>query len=74
MKEAYMIYVEKYGKVQSGNKLDKLDYGEVGPNDFVEYDERGKLAVSLAAQDVKMKVPLRSKAEFDKEIKRLTNS
>lgn len=71
MKEPYMIYTEKYGKVQSGNKLDTRDYGEMKAGGFEYYDEQGKLAVSLAAQDVKLGTPFRSKSEFEKEIKRL---
>ena len=71
MKEPYSIYLEKYGKVQSGNKLDRSDYCEMSGGAFAEYDDERRLAVSLAAQDVKMKVPLRSKSEFEEEIKRL---
>ena len=71
MKEPYMIYTEKYGKVQSGNKLDTNDYGEMEAAGFEYYNEQGKLAVSLAAHDGKLNIPLRSKIEFEKEIKRL---
>lgn len=70
MKDAYIIYVEKFGKIQS-NSLEDNDYGEAGPNGYVEYDERGKLAVSLAAVDVRRNVDLRTKSDFEQELKRL---
>lgn len=73
-KEAYSIYVEKYGKVKSGAKLDREDYGGRTAKGFVRYDEAGQLAVSLAAQDAKEGGLLRSRTDFDEQIKRLSGS
>lgn len=66
MKELYVIYTEIYGKVRSGNKIDRADYGE---HDFVDgfkpYDERRHAAVTLAVQDVKNGDDMRGKAEVE---------
>jgi len=69
--EPYLIYVETYGKVQSGSKIKAADYGELHAEGFVEYDEKGKLGVALAAQDVKFNRIMRSKEDFEKEITNL---
>lgn len=66
-----MIYVEIFGRIQSGDVLKEYDYGERKPEGFVAFDEKGKLAVSLAAQDVKNKTTMRSKSTFEEEIKKL---
>jgi hypothetical protein len=71
MKSHYEIYLEKFGKVKSGAKLEDLDYGEAGFEGFVDYDEKGKTAVALAAADVKESNAMRSKAELLKELTRL---
>jgi hypothetical protein len=71
MKDPYLIYVETFGKVKSGNKLGKLDYGEMIGVGFKAYDEKGTLAVSMAAQDVKIEAMMKSKKEFETEIKKL---
>ena len=69
MSEPYKIYIENYGKVQSGTKLNRGDYGENDLVDgFKEYDEKGMLAVSIAAQDVKMGTILRSKKDFEEHL------
>ena len=70
MKDPYIIYVECYGKVQSGVVLSKKDYGELGSS-FTPFDEKGTLAVSLAAQDVKNGILIRSKKDFEDQIKNL---
>ncbi len=72
MKEHYKIYLEIYGKIQSGTKLTKRDYGFINSNGgFEEYDEKGMLAVSTAAQDVKTGAAIRAKNEFEEYIKNL---
>jgi len=71
VKDVYMIYVEKYGKIQSGGRLEAMDYGEMEADGFVEYNEEGKLAVTLASQDVKMGEPIRPRTNFVEQIKRL---
>jgi len=71
MKDPYMIYVETYGKVQSGSVLKRTDYGEISPSGITPYDEKGTLAISLAAQDVKTNTPMRSKSDFEEQIKKL---
>lgn len=68
MKDAYIIYIEKFGKVQSGTKIEDKDY----KRGSVEFDERGKLAVALAALDVKRNVDLRTRSAFENELKRLS--
>ena len=67
----YEIYVKAYGKVQSGTKLTNADYGIPSLEGLKAYDESGKMAVSLATQDVKTGKPMRSKSEFEEELKRL---
>jgi hypothetical protein len=70
-KDAYLIYVEHFGKVKSGSQVDHGDYIEdVG----VDCDITGHLAVSLAVLDAKTGTFLRSKSEFNEEIKRLSDS
>lgn len=71
MKEPYLLYVEAYGKVRSGSNLKNTDYGDITPGGIRPYDERGTLAVSLAAQDVKSDTPMRSKSDFEEQIKKL---
>lgn len=71
MKEHYKIYIESYGKVQSGTKLERKDYGSFDINGFLEYDEKEMAAVSLAAQDVKMNIPMKSKKEFEEKLNEL---
>jgi len=71
MKEPFKIYIENYGKVQSGTKLERKDYGVASINGFQEYDEKGMLAVSMAAQDVKMGATMRTKKEFEEELAKM---
>ena len=69
--EAFDIYVESYGKVRSGKVLDQYDYGVLKNARFREHDSNGKLAVSMAVQDLKDGKPMRTRSEFDTEFKRL---
>lgn len=71
MGEPYKIYVENYGKVQSGTKLERKDYGTMSMNGFKEYDEKEMAAVSLAAQDVKVGTPMKSKKELEEKLNEL---
>ena len=69
MKETYEIYVEKHGKIQSGHTLTDTDFFDTDSD--IGFDEAGKIAVSLAAQDVLNEKDLRSRSEFKKELERL---
>ncbi len=69
MKEPYEIYIEKHGKIKSGTPLQDHDYGEIGEDEG--WDEKRKLAVSLAAEDAKNRLNMRTKSEFEEEINRL---
>ena len=55
MKYEHEIYVEIYGRVRSGDKVTKNDYG--GPSGehggWVEYGEREKIAIALAVEHAK---------------------
>jgi hypothetical protein len=62
--EVYDVYVRSYGKVRSGNKIDHKDYGTSTMQGFVPYEEACKVAVSVAVDDVKAAVPLRSKKDL----------
>lgn len=63
-RDPYDIYVTTYGKVRSGTKLTNSDYYYPSYNGAVPFDERERLAVSLAAQDVVDRVPMMSKKDF----------
>jgi hypothetical protein len=63
-REPYDIYVTTYGKVRSGTKLTNSDYLYHSFNGAVAFDERERLAVSLASQDVNDRVPMMSKKDF----------
>ena len=72
VESTFDIYVRFYGVVQSGTKLTKNDY--FGPNELGEtdeFDEPKRLAVSLAVQDVKRNIMMRSKSEFTAALKQL---
>ena len=71
MREPYEIYVEMYGKIKSGGKVEPGDFSEFDGQKNEEYDERRKLAVSLAAEDAKNRYSMRTKSEFGEEINRL---
>ena len=66
MDDAYIIYIEKFGKIQSGAKIEDQDYKQGS----IQFDERGTLAVALAALDVKRGVDLRTRSNFEQELKR----
>ena len=70
MKDVFEIYVETYAKVKSGKVLDHNDFGEVGATAWEPYDEKGKLAVAIAAEDVDNQAEMHTKSELDKEIDR----
>lgn len=67
----FEIYTRILGRVRSGAVLANTDYGTKGLNGFTPYGEREKLAVTMAAQDVKLNKPLRSRSEFEDELDRL---
>ncbi len=67
MKEDFEVYIEAFAKVRSGKKLDHQDFGYL-KTEWVEYDERQKVAVALGAEDVDNEIEMRSKSEVIKEI------
>ncbi|AUX37889.1 MULTISPECIES: hypothetical protein [Sorangium] len=70
--ECYLIYTRIFGKVSSGTKLTDADFGATTFHEgFTPYSEEGQIAVSMAAQDVKMGAAMRSKPEFLTELHRL---
>lgn len=69
--DPFVIYVRTYGKIASGTKLVNVDYGVVGYEGWVAYPAEGQTAISLAAQDVKIGKPMRSKVEFESELRRM---
>jgi len=66
-KSAYMIYVETFGKVQSGTKIENKDY----KTGSVEFTEWGKIAIALAAFDTKKQIMLRTQSGFNEKVRRL---
>ena len=69
MKEVFEVYVEAYAKVKSGKVLDHQDFGYDLDTEWVEYDERQKVAVALGAEDVDNELDeMRSKSEVIKKI------
>ncbi len=67
----YEVYCKSYGKVMSGATLTDRDYYWDVPGGAMPLEEKGKAAVSLAAQDVKTGGPMRTKPEFEEQILRL---
>lgn len=71
MKEDFEIYTEAYGKVKSGRVLNHQDFGYLN-TDWVDYNERQKVAIALGAEDAKNRL-MRSKSEVKEEMdKRLS--
>ncbi len=71
MNNIYMIYVEKYGKVKSGNKIKAGDYVNIGVRGSTPYSDEGKLAVSIAVEDCKNGIPMRTKVQLEEKIKKM---
>lgn len=59
MKDPYILYIQTFGEVQSGTKIEDKDYRRGS----VQFDERGTLAVALAA-DGKKEYHLTHKIQF----------
>lgn len=59
--QEYKIYVEIYGKLARGE-----------PADVHGIREEFQMAISIASQDIFIKIPLRSQSEFTEELKKLT--
>jgi len=69
MKDEYSIYLEKYSKVKSGAKIEEVDFLDVdNQGEPVEFDNRQRLAVSLAVNHAKSARNIMSKNELIKEI------
>jgi hypothetical protein len=64
-------YVQTFGKVKSGTKLENKDYVHPGINGNSPFSTRERLAVSMAAEDVKEGRAMKSQSEFNKELTRL---
>ena len=71
MNNIYMIYVEKYGKVKSGNKIKAGDYVDKGVKGSTPYRDEGKLAVSIAVEDCKNNKPMRTREQLEEKIKKM---
>ena len=68
MKTAHEVYLETHAKVNSGEKITRNDFGEVGANGWVEYDERTKAAITLGAEDAKNNIPPRTQPQLDEKL------
>ncbi len=71
--EPYEVYVERYGRVKSGQKLNPDDFGCVDDVGFQGFDEVRELAVSLAVDDADNNIPMRTKSEFEGFIYRVSS-
>lgn len=70
--DSYSIYLRSYGKLASGARLTDRDYGTLRLRRlFRPFDESGQIAMALAVQDVNQDSKLKSKGEFEAELKRL---
>ena|GEM_PF-5213928 len=71
--DPYNIYARTFAKVASGAKITESDFGVLRLRRFLSpFDQRGQIAVALAVQDVTQNdSKLKSKAEFDAELRRL---
>lgn len=70
--DPYSIYVLTFGKTASRAKLTDANYGStVLGRIFRPYGPDGQAAVTIAAQDVTYEGALRTRAEFDEELRRL---
>lgn len=66
------IYVQTYGKVKSGTKITDKDFSFSNvPNGSVPFNDKQRLAVTIAIDDQKNGEELRSRSELEQEIKRL---
>ncbi len=69
--EPYEIYIQVFGKLIGGMKMSNNDFGVSTAKGLNPFDKKGKLAVAMAAQDVKNETSIKSEAEFTKEFDRL---
>lgn len=74
--DTYSIYTRTFAKVASGAKIQESDFGVLRLRRFLKpFDQRGQVAVALAVQDVAQGDPkLKSKGEFEAEVRRLFGS
>lgn len=73
--DPYTVYLRTYGKVASGAKLADADFPVRRLRRFLQpFDQSGEVAVALAVQDVNQDKPLKSKTEFEEELRRLRSS
>ena len=71
--EPYEVYVDRYCRVKSGQKLNPDDFGFVDDVGFQGFDEVRKLAFSLAADDADSNRPMRTNSEFEGFIYRVSS-
>ncbi len=71
--EPYEVYVDRYCRVKSGQKLNPDDFGFVDDVGFQGFDEVRKLAFSLAADDADNNRSLRTNSEFEGFIYRVSS-
>lgn len=70
--DVYMTYIEMFGRVRSGHQVAPSDFGTYRVDgDWREYSTERRIAVSLASQDAKAGVAMRTKSEISQEIARL---
>lgn len=70
--DPYSIYVRTFGKTASGAKLTDADYGSRHLGRFFRpYGRDGQVAVAMAVQDTMKDEPLKARAEFESELRRL---
>jgi hypothetical protein len=67
----YDIYSQTFGKVRSGTKIENKDYAFQSLNGATPYDEKQRLAVTVAVDDQKAGREMRSKTDLENEINRL---
>ncbi len=67
MRDPYILYIQTFGKVQTGTKIEDKDYRRGS----VLFNEQQTLAVALAADDAKKNITLRTRSSFEQELKRL---
>lgn len=70
--DSYTIHNRAFAKVASGTKVTDADFGSFRfKRLFKPFDQAGPVAVALAVQDVNKDLALKSKGDFEVEMKRL---
>jgi hypothetical protein len=69
--DSYLVYVRTYGKLASMGRLTDDNYRGLQEERVVELAAEIQVAISIAAQDVSLGQPMRSKKDFRDELGRL---